>query len=160
MPGPFHVKTHRNKCGNFINESILCLTHLFVMLMVFGILVPWLPLKVKSPILQIFESFQHSSGQTVYSPDGEAKHETGINNQLFSVSKKAEPNMIYRVLQLTLVSVLQCTSYIQACWASHKATEQLERWSTGGQPTTHPLPQAATCDILSQTFKRKNKYIH
>lgn len=40
------------------------------MLTVVIILVPQLPLKVKSPILQIFDGFQHSSGQTVYSPVG------------------------------------------------------------------------------------------
>lgn len=56
----------------------LSLTHLFIMLAVFIILIPRLPLKVKSSILEIFESFQYGSAQTVYSPDGETKHAIGI----------------------------------------------------------------------------------
>ncbi len=69
------VKTQSYWQNNHVFFSILSSTHLFIMLTIFIILIPWLPLKVKSPVLQIFESFQHSSGQTVYSPDGEVKHE-------------------------------------------------------------------------------------
>lgn len=50
-------KTQKQQAG-FSNLSF---THLLIMLTVFDILVPWLPLKVKSPILQVFECFQHSS---------------------------------------------------------------------------------------------------
>lgn len=41
------------------------LTHLFIMLFVFVSLVPGLQLEVKSPVLEIFETFQHSFGHTI-----------------------------------------------------------------------------------------------
>lgn len=59
----FSIHAHRGKPIKTTFRSVL--THLFIMLFVFGSLVPGLQLEVKSPVLEIFETFQHSFGHTI-----------------------------------------------------------------------------------------------